>query len=312
MNFVYAYRREACYPHHGPGTNLPPAKVRGAYLSKVREMGFDGLEVGANLPDGGEVTEATVTELRRELEGAGVPCMAVRGGGGMADPKTAARNREGLKRVIQFASWIGAGIVNATTGTGLRDPGGPGAFVGEAVSQGSSRLASEDDYERTARAYAEAADLAAEHDIHISIEVHQHSISDNSWSVCHLLDLINRPNVWANPDLGNVYWTYNEPEETCEDAIVALAPRTRYWHCKNLTRVLHRGGDHAIFLQAPLPDGDIDYRFALSALLDAGFDGYVAVEGIRLGDQYYGDQKSVAYMRGLLAELTQEGEGAKP
>ena len=115
MNFVYAFRRETCYPHHGPGTNLPVARVRGAYLSKVREMGFDGLEVGANLPDGGEVTEAAVTELRRELTDAGVPCLAVRGGGGVTDPKTAARNREGLKRVIRFASWIGADIVNATT-----------------------------------------------------------------------------------------------------------------------------------------------------------------------------------------------------
>ena len=311
MNIVYAFRREACYPHHGMGTVLPPEKVRGAYLGKVREMGFDGLEVGANLPDGGEVTEAAVTALRRELEDAGVPCMSVRGGGGMTHPRTAAGNREGLKRVIRFASWIGAAVVNSTTGTGHRHPGGPGSFVGEPVSQGSSRFASEDDFERTARAYAEAADFAAEHDIHISIEVHQHSISDNSWSAGHLLDLIDRPNVWANPDLGNIYWCYNEPEESCEDAIVALASRTKYWHCKNLTRVLFRGGDRAIFLQVPLPDGDIDYRFALSALLEAGFDGYIAVEGIRLGDQYYGDQKSISYMRGLLAELTQGAQGGE-
>ena len=306
MNIVYAFRREAHYPHHGAGTNLPPREVRGAYLAKVREMGFEGLELHAGLPDGGEVTEAAVRDLRRELEDAGLPCLGVRGGGGVAHPRATEGARNRLDEAILFASWIGADVVNTTTGTPLRDPGGPGSFVGEPVSQGSSRQATEDDFERTARAFAGSADRAAERDVHLSIEVHQHSITDNAWSVLHLMDLIDRPNVWVNPDLGNIYWAYDVPEETCEEAIVALAPRARYWHCKNLTRVHIPENRHAIFLQVPLPDGDIDYRFALSAMLDAGFDGHIAIEGLRLGDQVYGDGKSVAYIRALLTELSRD------
>ena len=140
-------------------------------------------------------------------------------------------------------------------------------------------------------------------DIRISIEVHQHSIADCSWAALYLLDLIDRPNVGANPDLGNVYWTYDTPEESTEAAIVALAPRSMYWHCKNLVRVHIPELRHSIFLRVPLPDGDIDYRFAIAAMHDAGFDGYLAVEGARDGDQLTSDARSLNYVREILAEL---------
>jgi sugar phosphate isomerase/epimerase len=133
--------------------------------------------------------------------------------------------------------------------------------------------------------------------------VHQGSIADNSWATLHLLDLVGLDSVGANPDLGNVYWQYEEPEETSESAIMALAPRAVYWHCKNLQRLhvpeLHR----SFFHRVPLPDGEIDYRFAISAMLSAGYDGYLAVEGAQKGDQLTQDRRSLEYVRTLLAEL---------
>ncbi len=44
-------------------------------------------------------------------------------------------------------------------------------------------------------------------------------------------------------------------------------------------------------------------------MLEAGFGGAIAIEGMRLGDQLYGDQKSVAYIRALLAEIRQSETG---
>ena len=73
----------------------------------------------------------------------------------------------------------------------------------------------------------------------ITVEVHQHSIADNSWSTLHLLELTDSPHVFANPDLGNVLWTYEEPEESSEECVTALAPHSKYWHCKSLQRVPH-------------------------------------------------------------------------
>ena len=107
----------------------------------------------------------------------------------------------------------------------------------------------------------------------------------------------------VNPDLGNIYWTYDIPEESCEDAIVALAQHVNYWHCKSLYRVHIPDLETAIYVQAPLPDGEIDYRFAIAALLDVNYDGYLAIEGIRDGDQFHQDGRSVAYVKSVLSDL---------
>jgi sugar phosphate isomerase/epimerase len=175
---------------------------------------------------------------------------------------------------------------------------------GEPVSQGGSRAAGAAEFERTADQLRNFGTLAADLGVDLSIEVHQGSIADNSVATLHLLDLIDLDNVGANPDLGNIYWHYEYPDETSEAAIVALAPRSKYWHCKNLLRIhipeLHR----ALYQRVPLPDGDIDYRFAIAAMVDAGYRGYLAVEGAREGDQLSADGRSAAYVRDILASLT--------
>jgi sugar phosphate isomerase/epimerase len=56
----------------------------------------------------------------------------------------------------------------------------------------------------------------------------------------------------------------------------------------------------------PLPDGDIDYRFAIAAMLDSGYAGYLAVEGAREGDALSKDRRGIEYVRQLLAELARE------
>ena len=179
--------------------------------------------------------------------------------------------------------------------------------MGEPVSQGSSRLASLGDIQLTAEVLHEAGELAGARGIHIAVEVHQNSIADNSRATLHLLDLTDSAHVFANPDLGNIYWCYDEPEEKSEDAILALAPRSKYWHCKNLHRIHIPENERAIFLRAPLPDGEIDYRFAISAMHAAGFDGYLAIEGAKEGDQLHADRRSFEYVKELLAEV----EGAR-
>lgn len=297
MKIAYAFRRCASYPYNGPG--LPTdASDRRQFLAKVKEIGFDGIELPAmNLAD------AAVDTLRAELEDAGVPCVAIRGGGGAAHPRVAAANKKRMEDAVHFAAKVGASVVNSTVTTPPRESGKKGTYRGESVSQGSSRYASEADYERTASAVTDVANIAADLGVEISIEVHQNSIVDNSWSALHLLGLIDAPNVGINPDLGNIYWTYDIPEESCEDAIVALAPHVNYWHCKSLYRVHIPDLETAIYVQAPLPDGEIDYRFAIAALLDAGYDGYLAIEGVRYGDGFHQDGRSVAYVKSVLAEL---------
>jgi sugar phosphate isomerase/epimerase len=71
MRIVNAFRRSAVYPDPGREAELPVEEARSAFLRKVKEIGFEGIEL--SVPRGGE-TEAR--ELRRELEDAGLPCAA--------------------------------------------------------------------------------------------------------------------------------------------------------------------------------------------------------------------------------------------
>ena len=298
MKIAYAFRRCASYPYNGGG--LPTdAADRQRFLKHAKKIGFEGIELpGMSLPD------AEIETFRSELEDAGMPCVAIRGGGGAAaDPQVAAANKQRMVDAVHFAAKMGAGIVNSTVTTPPDDPGGKGTYRGESVSQGSSRQASDEDYKRTAKAVSEAAAVAADLGVEISIEIHQNSIADNSPSTLRLLGLIDASNVGINPDLGNIYWTYDIPEETCEAAITAVAPHVNYWHCKSLYRVHIPDLETAIYVQVPLPDGEIDYRFAIAALLDVNYDGYLAIEGIRDGDQFHQDGKSVAYVKSVLADL---------
>ena len=265
MKFAYAFRRESWYPHFGPrGTKLVPADLRASWLKKVKSLGFDGLEISAVDPDGDDANSGTIGELRRQLEGAGLPALGVRGGGSLNNPRTAETARERWEQAIQFAAWVGSPILNGNLCT-PSNPSQPGHFVGDLLSQDGSREASEDDYQRAAAILRPLADRAADLGVGIALEVHQHS----------------------------------------ESAIVALAPISgAYWHCKNLTRIHIPENRHAIFLQVQLHQGDIDYRYSLAAMVDAGFDGTFALEGVRVGDPYERDGASLAYIRQVAKELS--------
>ena len=105
------------------------------------------------------------------------------------------------------------------------------------------------DYETLADALQAGCDVAADSGVVITIEVHQNSLVDNSWSALLTHDMVDRPNFGINPDLGNIYWCYDEPEESMEDAIVALAPVSKYWHCKNMYRVHHPENHRAVYVR---------------------------------------------------------------
>ena len=304
MKIAYAYRRSTFYPHVGDGSMaLPGGGARRSFLKQVKEIGFDGVELGLDAVGGADASEGDLRRLREELEAAGTPCVALRAGGGLSQPNVAEENRRRLQRAGQVARWIGAGIVNAGLTTPPRNRTLGSIGVGVPVQPGSGQLATEEDFARTATALREVGDADGADGVTITIEVHQHSIADSSWSTLHLLELTDSSNVLANPDLGNIYWNYDVPEETAEEAITALAPRSGYWHCKNLRRVHVPELERAYFIRVPLPEGDIDYRFAISAMAAAGYDGYLAVEGARDGDQLHQDRQSVEYVTSVLRDL---------
>ncbi|MGE3269547.1 MAG: sugar phosphate isomerase/epimerase family protein [Chloroflexota bacterium] len=305
MKLCYALRRGVFYPSTQDlfGT-MPPKEHRPGYLKLVKSYGFDGVEIAA--ASQAELDSGAARDFGQELKDAGLPALCVRAGGPIAHHAAGLEARARLERAITLAAALGATVVNTTFVTPATDPGGLGSDRrGERISQGSSRMASEADFEATAKHLRHFGQMAADHGLDISIEVHQGSIADNSSTTLHLLDMVGMDNVGANPDLGNIYWHYETPEESCEKAIVALAPRSTYWHCKNLRRLHIPELDKSWFIRVPLDDGDIDYRFAISAMVDAGYSGYLAVEGAQVGDQLTLDRRSADYVRSVLKDLGQ-------
>lgn len=303
MKYCYANRRHVLYPDAHDSWRAAPSAYTDEFLARVKDMGFDGIEIGLDLLDDAGSDRRGITAFTKRLERAGVPAVALRSGGSLTDGQHGLTNQARLAKAIKYAGWTGIGIVNGALSAPNRFPGKPWFSPGFFRSQDASREASLADYRELAAALRKACDQGAGDGLTISVEVHQNSLVDNSWSALRTVEMVDRKNFGINPDLGNILWTYDVPEETCEAAIKALAPHSVYWHCKNLIRVNHPENERTVFLRVPIPDGEIDYRFGISAMIAAKYPGYMAIEGVNSGDQFYGDGKSIAYAKSVVADL---------
>ena len=79
MKIAYAFRRSIYYPYRGDPRGLPERDVRARLFAKIRETGFEAVELGVDMVGGPDAEEGPVTELRKELEDYGTPCAIVRG-----------------------------------------------------------------------------------------------------------------------------------------------------------------------------------------------------------------------------------------
>ncbi len=304
MRYCYAHRRFTLYPNSLDTWNLTADAYTDEFIGKVRDMGFDALEVGSDVIESAGSTDGEIVDFGKRLADAGVPIGAIRSGGSLTNARYARENLERMFRMVHVAELTGAEVVNGALSTPNRYPTlTPMHNTGLRRSQDGSRDGTMKDYETLCEALQAACDRAADSGVTVSVEVHQNSLVDNSWSALLTHQMVDKPNFGINPDLGNIYWCYDEPEETMEDAIIALAPVSVYWHCKNLYRVHHPENHRAVFVRTNIPAGDIDYRFAISAMANAGYSGYMAIEGVQLGDQFLHDGQSVQYAKSVWAEF---------
>jgi sugar phosphate isomerase/epimerase len=307
MRFCYAHRRFALYPQSVDSWNLAAENYTDDFLSKTKELGFDALEVGLEVL-AGLGSEQKAKDFASRLHDFGLDVGCVRAGGTLHTAKTGPQNQARLQEAIDYAGWTGAEVVNGAMSAPPRLPGhpagaAPGSQSGWEISQDASRDAMLNTYDELAVIFQAACAKAADVDVNIAVEVHQNSPVDNSWSALLLHGKVDRPNFGINPDIGNILWTYDVPEEDFDVAIDAIAPVAKYWHSKNLHRVYHPENNRSVFLRVPLPDGEIDYRYAISAMHNAGYSGYMTIEGAWAGDQWHNDGKSIRYAKAIWDEL---------
>ena len=305
MRFCYAHRRFTLYPQSVDTWDVHPDNYTPEFLDRARDTGFDALECGFEVLD--KLGDAkSISQFGERVRSHGLKVGAIRSGGTLTEARHGPQNREKLMRAVEYAENVGAEVVNGALSAPARYPGHPpgsipGSVSGWPKSQDASRDAEMWVYDSLASAFQEVCDSTD--DVDVTIEVHQNSPVDNSWSAVLINEMIDRENFGINPDIGNIVWTYDVPEEDYDAAIDALAPISKYWHCKNLHRVYHPENQRTVFIRVPLQDGEVDYRYAISSMANAGYSGYMAIEGTQNGDQWHKDGISLEYAKGIWAEF---------
>ncbi len=308
MKIAFSIRGINAYPYRWPGP--APAEARRRFFAFARDLGAEGLEVEDTWLPFLEMSDADLGEIREEAAGFGLAIAAVKlGRTNLCLPDERDRNLERTLRAVEIASVLDSEIVTAslTGGKTVSDPNQVVFQLGSAHSAGSSREATEEDYEQTARRLQQIADAAAERDKKFALEIHQGSIADNSKAALRLLEMVDRPNVGLNPDLGNILWSYNVPEESWSDTIQNTAGRMIFWHIKNMRRVYLPELDRSVFIRTNVPDGEIDFRYAIEVAHAAGFAGYISVEGNMgtVGDDFHHSAISIRYLQSIIEGLVQ-------
>jgi sugar phosphate isomerase/epimerase len=298
MRLAMSTRGLDLYPdRYGAAT----ARTRARIFHWARRSGFEAVEMEDRWANHEAMSAAELTELRAAADDAGVTLTLKLHFRDLHTPEVATANEASVLRSIQVAEAVGAPIVSI----GLPTPpavleaasrrlgrpwNGSGADIGAAA------------FEQTAEALGRLAEAAVDVGVDLTIELHQGSLVDTSARLIRLLDLVDYANVGANPDIANNLQTTPPPGETWREAIDNLAPRANYWHVKNLRRIEIPGrGPHLI--RRALHEGEIDYRWAVSVMHAAGFDGYVVVEGPGSGDHLRAVEEGRLYIKYLLDEI---------
>lgn len=256
-------------PGSAPPFSPPTSDQVRAGLSSLRWAGFSSIEVSDIWVNSATLDEARAEQFAREIREhdlavAGLSTLGLRG----------------AEQALSVAARLGA----KTLCVGLHSMGANRAPDVSFWANPPRTLADDESLmTKTSKALKELCAQAADAGLRVAIEMNENSLVDRASRVLKLLDLTDADNLGVNPDLGNLTRVTTPMIEPWHETLTALAPRTTYWHVKNNLRLEHPSGIIATH-PSQLEDGVIDYRLALSILLNAGFTGPIVIES------YWGDR----------------------
>lgn len=155
--------------------------------------------------------------------------------------------------------------------------------------------------------------LDATHHLDVSMGIENHGHKGNEQEFLDaVLDAVHSPKVGLTLDTGNFYW-YGYPLERVKELIKHFAPRVKHTHMKSIhfpadKREIQRevGWGYGEYC-SPLREGDLDLRYVVKTLKDAGYQGDLCIENESLGRYDREKQKAIliddaAYLKEILAE----------
>ena len=144
MRFCYAHRRFGLYPQSVDSWNLSVENYTDDFLSKVKSMGFDAIEVGFEVFNKLGNPKGEIGTFAKKVNDHGLKIGAIRSGGTLTDAKNGPANVKKINQAIKYAEWCGAEVVNGALSAPARYPGHPpgslpGSQHGWPLSQDSSK-----------------------------------------------------------------------------------------------------------------------------------------------------------------------------
>lgn len=271
-------------PFAGVGTRLGDIPMKRALFSKIfddkpletaidltADLGYDGIEIMARDPHlPADTSHERAEELRQRLDRVGleVPCLATYTGfyDERTDDEAEAQLAE-FERYAALAEILDCDLVR-------HKPGGP-----------PLRDATDEDFERAAGYLRRAADVAAEYDRTVGIEIHAGRLVETADSTARFLDLVDRENVGVIHDAGNMYIV---DADHGRESVERLGDSLVHVHVKDLRRTddpsaedafeLETNRGEEVFQHRLLGDGDVDHRPLVAALDEAGYEDYLTDE----------------------------------
>jgi sugar phosphate isomerase/epimerase len=279
----------------------PSAEERAPLFRYIRRVGFDGVDLADSWINWFEMSDDDLRALRRQIEDEGLVCAGLNPYRSLLVRHEAAeRNEQRLRRSVEVAAILGAPVVNIPLSVPFPAVWSEAARAARQLQLARGRDYTDEEWQATADKLIALAKIAAEHDVALTIELHDDGMTDDSDNTLRLWRLVDQPNVGVNPDLQNLY----RVPYPCEDwrrALLNLAPHTNFWHVKSNAKGYVIDEARSYSRGATLVDGEIDYRWALTQMLKAGYDGWISIESGG-GDSLEHATTDLAYLKRLLAD----------
>ncbi|MFV0360966.1 sugar phosphate isomerase/epimerase family protein [Tropicimonas sp.] len=274
-------------------------------LRKVARAGFDAVDPTDSwlrIADLDAARLSAFMDICRDL-GLAVPAIST-ARRSVIDPEHGDEYLDYSHRVIDTAAGIGAGYVSfgffgplsaaqrsATwfwTADGVKNPADPAIY---------------------ARAVTRIRELARHAEgcgVQVALEMYEDTYIGTAKDAVRFVTEVDHPSVRLNVDIGNLIRLYR-PVERWEEMIALCAPFAGYWHIKNYYRMEDSASGRVSSHPAPLLGGTINWRAAIDAALELGFDSPFLVE------HYGGDGLDICalnrdYIRSILSSRTERDD----
>jgi len=242
--------------------SFPKAPLEESF-ALAKKLGYEGVEVEFSYDDGFlnmSSTKEDALRVKKAAEDAGIKLYSVCSGMGWNipmtsnDPEVRALAKEGIKKQLDVASWLGCDTILIVSG-----------FCNVSFRPNSEIIPYQVAYDRAFEVLKELAPYAEEKKVAIGIENVGNKMFCSPIELRDFIDKIGSDYVGSYLDVGNVM-KYGYPEHWIE----ILGDRIKKVHFKDFKLATNS--------QVDLLEGDVNYPAVIEALKKVGYDGWCTAE----------------------------------